>query len=94
LVQQKLRLAEELSSEINHCYQALLSPLSRVEYILNQNDMVMAESDGLDDLQLIEEIMAIREELDDANLDRVLEIEKENKCVPYNVATVYAVLMS
>jgi molecular chaperone HscB len=44
--------------------------------------MEISESDNMDDQNLIMEIMEIREELDDADLHRVLEIEKENKGSP------------
>jgi molecular chaperone HscB len=76
-------LAQTLSSRINHAYQALLSPLSRAEYILELNGHEVSETDHLDDVEFISEIMEAREELDggDAKNVAVVEIENDGACL-------------
>jgi molecular chaperone HscB len=75
---EKYSLAETLSSRINAAYQVLLSPLSRVEYILNTQGFRIEETDHMSDVEFISEIMEVREELEVINdPQRVDIIEKE-----------------
>lgn len=56
--------ALELSNTVNAAYRTLKSPLHRIEYILERNGVAMEEEDQLDDIELIDEIMGVREEID------------------------------
>ncbi|KAI6136637.1 hypothetical protein F5141DRAFT_1075797 [Pisolithus sp. B1] len=58
------RRALELSNTVNAAYKALKSPLHRIEYILKRNGIETEEADQLDDIELIDEIMQAREEID------------------------------
>jgi molecular chaperone HscB len=74
----KQDLAQTLSSRINLAYQALLSPLSRAEYILELNGFEISETDHLDDVEFISEIMDAREELDGGDAETVAVVESAN----------------
>jgi molecular chaperone HscB len=78
-VKVKLQLAQALSSQLNRGYQALSSPYSRVEYILQRNNVPVSETDTLEDAAFLSEIMDAREALEDADVDGISEIEKENQ---------------
>ncbi|KAF8973927.1 hypothetical protein BDZ97DRAFT_1648348 [Flammula alnicola] len=69
-------LAHTLSSRINQAYQCLLHPLSRAEYILEQHGLQMSESDQVEDMEFMMEIMEARETIDDAIPENRDTIEK------------------
>lgn len=72
--------AQALSSLVNNAYQTLLHPLSRAEYILARNQMSVSESDQVDDLEFMAEIMESREIIEDADEpDEVTRVISENK---------------
>lgn len=75
------RTALELSNTVNAAYKTLKSPLHRIEYILKRNGVEMEEADQLDDVELIDEIMQAREEIDSmqsGNLGRLHELRDQN----------------
>lgn len=79
----KQDVAQSLSADINEAYQCLLKPLSRAEYILNRHHISVSETDQVDDLEFMSEIMEIREAIDDAeNADEVIAITDENRGMP------------
>ncbi|KAL0071967.1 molecular chaperone [Marasmius tenuissimus] len=59
-------VAENLSAEINNAYQTLLNPLSRIEYLLRTNFQPLEETDKVEDMEFLGEIMMAREEIQDA----------------------------
>ncbi|KAL0581611.1 molecular chaperone [Marasmius crinis-equi] len=73
--------AENLSAEINNAYQTLLNPLSRIEYLLRTNFQPLEETDKVEDLEFLGEIMMAREEIQDAetaeDVEPVLEQNQE-----------------
>lgn len=60
---------------MNKAYTTLLNPYTRAEYILQLEGFPITESEGLDDPDLIMEVMEAREELDSAesseDVDRI-----------------------
>ena len=71
-------MAESLSSRLNTAYEALRSPLSRIEYILKIHGLELQETDHFHDAEFISNIMESREELEEADdPERVDDIEKE-----------------
>ncbi|KAF7320339.1 J domain-containing protein [Mycena kentingensis (nom. inval.)] len=83
LLQKQQDIAQNLSSQLNEAYNALASPLRRAEYILAQNGLPIGEADHLEDIELITEIMEVRESIDEAeDAERLSEIGAENdgKC--------------
>ena len=64
--QKKRIAAENLSAEINNAYQTLLHPLSRIEYLLRTNLQPLEETDKVEDMKFLGEIMMAREEIQDA----------------------------
>jgi molecular chaperone HscB len=74
-------MAQALSTIVNEAYQNLLNPLSRVEYILKKNGFEISETQSLDDVELISEIMEAREELENTepgNLERITQLANDN----------------
>ncbi|KAH7883583.1 hypothetical protein F5I97DRAFT_1894072 [Phlebopus sp. FC_14] len=70
-----------VSNTVNAAYNTLASPLRRVEYILRRNGIELAEADQLDDLDLINEVMDVREEIDSVRpggRSRLEELRDEN----------------
>jgi molecular chaperone HscB len=63
---------------VNAAYKALSSPLHRIEYILQRNGLVTEEADPLEDLELISEIMEVREEIEAGDIDRIRTIQEDN----------------
>lgn len=53
--------------------------MPRAEYILGLNGIELAEEDQLEDMELISEIMEVREELEDATSEQVAEIADRNQ---------------
>ncbi|KIK28545.1 hypothetical protein PISMIDRAFT_673586 [Pisolithus microcarpus 441] len=85
------RTALELSNTVNAAYRTLKSPLHRIEYILKRNGVEMEEADQLDDVELIDEIMQAREEIDSVqsgNPERLHGLRDQNDgtvaCVGYS----------
>src|ERR1700722_20335985 len=86
-VQDKLNLAQALSSQVNRGYQALFDPLSRAEYILQQHGVEISEIDTLDDDSFILDIMNIREAVDDASDNaRLQELAQQNDGMFFSVS--------
>lgn len=71
--QEKREVAQALSARVNHAYQALLDPLLRAEYILDCNQFHIAESDSVQDMMFMAEIMDARETIDEA--EEPLQVE-------------------
>lgn len=59
-------LAHSLSSRLNEAYQCLLNPLSRAEYILERNGVHISESDHVEDMEFMADIMEQREAIEEA----------------------------
>ncbi|KAG6890072.1 hypothetical protein C0992_003170 [Termitomyces sp. T32_za158] len=62
----KLEVAQALSARINEAYNCLLKPLPRAEYILGRHHIPVSETDQIDDIEFISEIMEARETIQDA----------------------------
>jgi len=67
-----------VSNAVNTAYQALLSPLHRIEYILQRNGFETEEADQLEDLELISEIMEVREEIEAGDVEQIRTLEEDN----------------
>ncbi|KAG6842205.1 hypothetical protein C0991_000175 [Blastosporella zonata] len=69
----KQDVAQALSARINEAYQCLLNPLSRAEYILERHHIPVSETDQVNDMQFMSEIMEARETIEDAT--SITEVE-------------------
>jgi molecular chaperone HscB len=79
LIQQSQRdVALHVSNAVNAAYKALSSPLHRIEYILQRNGFNTEETDQLEDLEFISEIMEVREEIETGNVERIRALEEDN----------------
>ncbi|KAA1471477.1 hypothetical protein DENSPDRAFT_819743 [Dentipellis sp. KUC8613] len=76
--QDKADIARNLSSKVNSAYNTLLSPLSRIQYILKQRGFAVGETDQLEDPELIEEIMEAREALEEAEAQSDVDVIRED----------------
>ncbi|KAK0465018.1 uncharacterized protein EV420DRAFT_933701 [Desarmillaria tabescens] len=77
-LQGKTDVAQLLSSQINEAYQTLRDPLSRLTYLLTLNGVPMEETDKLDDMEFLSEIMLARNTIDDAEDEaEVLQVADE-----------------
>ncbi|KZP31342.1 Co-chaperone Hsc20 [Athelia psychrophila] len=72
-------VAHSLSDLMSRAWGALKDPLPRAEYILAQHGIEIAEADQLGDLELIAEIMEVREQLEDAAPAEVEAIADANR---------------
>lgn len=63
----KYDIAASLSSLVNIAYKTLRQPLPRVEYILSLHDLQPDETDGLEDSELIMDVLDSRETLEQAS---------------------------
>ena len=68
-------LAHSLSSRLNEAYQCLLHPLPRAEYILEKNGLQTNETDQVEDMEFMANIMDAREVIDDATPENKAEVE-------------------
>lgn len=81
-MQEKQEVAQALSARVNHAYQTLLDPLLRAEYILERNQLPVAESESVQDMMFMAEIMEARETIDEAeDSSQVQELYEENEGV-------------
>ncbi|KAF5370243.1 hypothetical protein D9615_010075 [Tricholomella constricta] len=69
----KQDIAQALSGRINEAYQCLLNPLSRAEYILQRHHVPISETEHVEDIEFMAEIMQARETVEEA--EDVAEIE-------------------
>ena len=68
-----------MSSRVNEALHQLSSPLRRAEYILTKEGYAGEETDKLEDMELLMEIMEAREGLASADSpDEVAQIRQEN----------------
>ncbi|KAG0708858.1 hypothetical protein DFH29DRAFT_889360 [Suillus ampliporus] len=74
----KRDIALHVSNAVNAAYKALSSPLHRIEYILQRNGFETEEADPLEDLELISEIMEVREEIETGGIERICTLEEDN----------------
>ena len=76
----KQDVAQALSSRINEAYQRLLTPLSRAEYLLECHHHPISEADQVDNMEFMSKIMQIRETIDEAvDQDVIQSVIDENK---------------
>ncbi|KAG2200756.1 hypothetical protein INT47_002800 [Mucor saturninus] len=68
----QLDYAQLQSSVINKAYNTLKNPLSRAQYILEQNGHQVNEGDSLSDPELLMEVMEFREELEEITTEKDL----------------------
>ncbi|KIM48198.1 hypothetical protein M413DRAFT_439917 [Hebeloma cylindrosporum] len=68
-------LAHSLSSRLNEAYQCLLHPLPRAEYILEKNGLQTNETDQVEDMGFMANIMDAREVIDDATPEHRADVE-------------------
>jgi molecular chaperone HscB len=73
--QREQDLAHSLSSRLNEAYQSLLHPLARAEYILEKNGLQTSETDQVEDMEFMANIMEAREVIDDATPEQRVEVE-------------------
>jgi len=73
--QREQDLAHSLSSRLNEAYQCLLHPLPRAEYILEKNGLQTSETDQVEDMEFMANIMEARETIDDATPEHRGEVE-------------------
>ncbi|KAG2154844.1 hypothetical protein DEU56DRAFT_770742 [Suillus clintonianus] len=71
-------VALHMSNTVNAAYKTLSSPLHRIEYILQRNGFKTEEADPLEDLELISEIMEVREEIETGDIERIRTLEEDN----------------
>lgn len=71
-------IALHVSNTVNAAYKALSSPLHRIEYILQRNGLMTEEADPLEDLELISEVMEVREEIEAGDIDQIRTIQEDN----------------
>jgi molecular chaperone HscB len=77
----KKGIAQSLSTLVNEAYQNLSKPLSRAEYILKRNGVEISETEQLDDLEFISEVMEAREELENSEggvPERIIQLANDN----------------
>ncbi|KIK70992.1 hypothetical protein GYMLUDRAFT_150309 [Collybiopsis luxurians FD-317 M1] len=83
-----------LSSAVNHAYQTLLKPMSRIEYILSINGNPMEETDKLQDNEFLMDIMAAREEIENADTPEEAEaVIQENQTMIHTTLSEIAALV-
>ncbi|KAF8078619.1 hypothetical protein FPV67DRAFT_1465846 [Lyophyllum atratum] len=75
----KQDIAQALSARINEAYQCLLNPLSRAEYLLEQHHVPISETDQVDDIEFMSDIMQARETIEEAeDGDEVANLLQQN----------------
>ncbi|KAI0322333.1 hypothetical protein OF83DRAFT_1094751 [Amylostereum chailletii] len=76
----KVNTARDLSGLVNKAYNTLLFPLGRIQYILRKHGIEVSESDKIDDVAFISEIMDAREALEEAESNEdVQKVREENE---------------
>ncbi|PFH54479.1 hypothetical protein AMATHDRAFT_57 [Amanita thiersii Skay4041] len=76
----KQEVAQALSARLNGAYQGLLNPLSRAEYLLEQNHLPMSEHDQINDMGFMSYIMEARETIEEAeDKDQVACLADKNE---------------
>ncbi|KAF9456191.1 hypothetical protein BDZ94DRAFT_1315382 [Collybia nuda] len=71
-------VAQALSARINEAYQSLLNPLSRAEYLLRRHHIPVSETDQLEDMELMAEVIEARETIEDAEHSKDIDVLIEN----------------
>lgn len=54
-------MALAVSNAVNTAYKTLLSPLARIEYVLGRQGKGLGETEGVEDMGLIVEVLETRE---------------------------------
>lgn len=76
----KQDVAQALSARLNGAYQSLLNPLSRAEYLLELNQLPMSETDQIDDMEFVSDIMEAREIIEESSdIDEVRALADANE---------------
>ncbi|KAJ7630940.1 hypothetical protein FB45DRAFT_990811 [Roridomyces roridus] len=77
--QHKQDIAQSLSTRLNEAYTSLADPLKRAEYILELNGLPISETEQLDNIEFISEIMQVRESIDEAeDAEELSKVVDEN----------------
>lgn len=72
-------MAQIQSSYLNKAYNTLKDPLARAQYMLALNGVEVAESESLEDPELLMEVMEIREQMEEAETeDDIKKLKQEN----------------
>ncbi|KAF8922549.1 hypothetical protein CPB85DRAFT_1427846 [Mucidula mucida] len=70
-------VAQELSSQVNNAYQTLRNPLTRLQYLLELNGVPMDETDKIDDMEFLSDVLMARGTIEEAEsieeVDAVVE---------------------
>jgi molecular chaperone HscB len=64
--------------------------LHRIEYILRRNGLETAEADPLEDMELISEIMEVREEIEAGDIEQIRALEEDNDSEFYHMRNILA----
>ncbi len=82
-MQDNTEVAQELSSQVNNAYQTLRNPLTRLQYLLELNGVPMEETDKIDDMEFLSDVLMARGTIEEAEsieeVDAVVE-ETNGEC--------------
>lgn len=68
---------------MNRAYRTLLSPMERIGYVLGRNGEEVGEAEQVDDMELIMEVMEVREAIERSGEEGLGRLKEANdgKCV-------------
>lgn len=72
-----------MSNAVNIAYKTLLSPMERIEYVLGRHGKEMGETEGVEDMELIAEVLEAREGIEQSEVNELgrLKEDNEGECV-------------
>lgn len=81
-----------MSSEINAALYHLTDPLRRVEYILRREGLGTQETDSVEDMAFLAEVLEMREELENAESQEVVDsLRGDNNGNVYSVFALHLI---